>query len=205
MSTHSTIEADKHWRGMYWEKDGAVVNGLFRFISTLYSAFGSAPSKKLKLLSGVVLLSTYVFARIGFRLDQFSPGQLDILATLSRCLRSHRHAIRCGKEALENSADQSVQTRLLIGIGLAEDCAFVGERDIAAEYLVFVGKSVSILEQNGQKIRVLRGLARVERMLGISYESKAHAREAARLAFLLGDIAGDQLVKLKKEWPELFL
>ncbi len=84
----------------YWGDGGAVCAALFVLLFTLERAMESTSSKKHKFFTGVGIALLYGVIRMSYEVRALSPEQLGILASVSRRLRFHHHAIFCGETGL---------------------------------------------------------------------------------------------------------
>jgi hypothetical protein len=208
--TTQTPHQQDHWAGRdrVWNKqDGTVKVGMFIFLSTLYAAVKSAPSRKHKLLllAGIGLL--YLCIRSCYSIEDHDANQLDILATVSRKLRLHKFAIRCGELGLRQ-ADATFTCRMLLRAGLMRDhdaiCASDKGGDGKDDF-TYLCEHYEDEEYSppAQKIRILRGMAWYANKYSGKNKSEAwgYADRAYQLAVRLG--AFDQADAVDREFGHL--
>lgn len=195
----------KHWDGPHWGPDGAVKEGLFRFLSTLITARKSASTgwHKFGTLAGIVLI--YALLRLGYELEDHNVNELDILASASRGFKQRQFAIKCGEAALRGLAPIPITSYMLIVAGLMRDhealCPLRRGGQESGRYFsdLKAAWNVVTFDPPEQKIRILRALAWFTNLYGSKQEFAAYIIEAVVLSKTLG--AADQLDAIKHEFP----
>lgn len=205
--TAKAAHSAKHWQGKCWGEGGSVCGGLFALLSTLYAAVKSAPTltRRLLVLCGIVQI--YVVVRTCYELEHLSAGQLDVLASVGRNLKQHRHAILCATLALGKSPNFSDSMLLLAGLMRDYDAMCPADQPGSKSHYCFFTLRASHEEEEydppEQKIRVKRALAWFANKYPAREhcDAKQYARDALALANQLG--ASDQADAVKKEFGHL--
>jgi hypothetical protein len=195
--------SEKQWQGKYWGKDGALLEGTIAFLSLLYSAAKSAPTKRHKLAIGIGIWVIYRVVRSAYEPGDLSAGQADVLASVASKLGHRDFAIRLREFALKEAPADST-SRMLLLAGLMRDwetmrplqeCNQEGGRYfvlLRGEY-----RHATYLPRE-QKIRILRALAWFAARNGSEAEIRRYVRDAHELAERLG--AEDQLRAIRDEF-----
>ena len=207
-------DAQKHWQGKIWSEDGVVCQGLFKLLSTLITARKSAPTWKHKFLVVTGIVQIYLMIRSCYLLERMNAGQLDILASASRGLRQHKHAIKCGELGLSRlSTDGNARINhaahmlLLAGLMRDHDAVYAADQpgSKAHYYFTELRKYFEDGEYDPleQKIRILRALA----WFTSKYSARdfTDAREYVARALMLTQLlrAKDQEDAIKREFEHL--
>ena len=210
------VHAQQHWQGNIWGEDGVVCQGLFKLLSTLITARKSAPTWKHKFLVLTGIVQIYLIIRSGYSLEHMNAGQLDILASASRGLRQHKHAIKCGKlglSRLSTDGNEKIDhtTHMLLLKGLMRDHDAVRAADQPGsrvhDYFAELRNHFEDCEYDPpeQKIRICRALAWfTNKYSARDYgygDAKRYVAQALTLAQLLG--AKDQEDAIKREFEQL--
>ena len=197
--------AKKHWQGNYWGANGAVKEGLFKFLSTLYSSLKSAPSRRHKLAAFLGVLALYMTLRTCYKLADHTANELDVLASVSRRLGQRTFAIECGETAIEAEGVMSPSYPLLLA-GLMRDHEALfplkkGGQE-SGRYFNQLRSVFQIFEFDPpeQKIRIFRALAWFTAMNGSKKETSDFVKEALTLANSLG--AEDQIRAIVEEFHD---
>lgn len=194
--------ARKHWEGNYWGGRGAVKEGMFKFLSTLYSAFKSAPTIRHKffVVSGIVTI--FVILRLCYKLEDHTPDELDVLASVARRLHCYRFAVSCAECALKDP-NITFTTMALLQVGMMRDCVSLRKTKFAQNLYEL---NINVLDMGRysppeQKIRILRALAWYEAAHGMEKEARDHAVIGLVLAKKYN--AEDQAQAIREEFDGL--
>ena len=204
----SSAHKKKHWDGHYYGPHGALKEGVFKLLSTLYSAAKSAPSRMHKVLVLVGILTCYAILRLGYKVCDHTPDQLDVLASVARRIGLRHFAIKCGELALTHK-DVSFTSRMLLLAGLLRDHSLMRKKFDLRSFNCFLSLvdnlNAEAYEPPEQKIRVLRALAwyvnREDDPDPYGKEKLYFAKLALECARSLG--AEDQIQEILREFPVL--
>ena len=214
MNQKQDTHVQQHWQGNIWGEDGVVCQGLFKLLSTLITARKSAPTWKHKVLVLAGIVQIYLIIRFGYSLEQMNAGQLDILASASRGLRQHKHAIKCGqwgisRLSMDGNGRIDHTSHMLLSAGLMRDHDAVYAADQPGSKAHYYFTELRSHFEDGeydppeQKIRILRALAWFTNKYSARdfTDAKEYVALALTLAHLLG--AKDQEDAIKREFEPL--
>ena len=207
-------DARKHWQGKIWGEDGVVCQGLFKLLSTLITARKSAPTWKHKFLVYFGIVQIYLMIRSGYSLERMNAGELDVLASASRGLRQHKHAIKCGewgisRLSMDGNGRISHTSHMLLVSGLMRDHDAIYAADQPGSKAHYYFTELRDHFEDGeydppeQKIRIYRALAWfTNKYSARDYsDAKGYVAQALTLAHLHG--AKDQEDAIRREFPHL--
>lgn len=214
MTQQQDAHAKQHWQGEIWGEDGVVCQGLFKFLSTLITARKSAPTWKHKFLVITGIVQIYLSLRFCYSLERMNAGQLDILASASRGLRQHKHAIKCGEWGVSRLAvdgigkiDHTSYMLLLAGLMRDHDAVYAADQPGSKAHYFFTELRSHFEDEEydpiEQKIRVYRALAWFTNKYSARdyIDAKGYVADALTLAILLH--AKDQEDALRREFAHL--
>jgi hypothetical protein len=208
MGLKQDAHARKHWEGQYWGPNGAMREGLFKFLSTLYSSYKSAPTWRHKALVVLSVAVLFVVIRCGYTVKDHSVSELDVLASVANQLGFRRFAIRCGEAALSRN-EENFTERMLLLAGLMRSHASPFHRKAATplqqKYFSELAESFDDGEYDPpeQKIRILRALAWFTDVHGEAdkLQTRLCVAYACSIAQHLG--ARDQYEAIRREFPHI--